>query len=173
MPGPVFLRNETVELRTVESEDLEFVQRHVNDPDVWQHLGSAAPKNRHNEEQWLESTSEDDGTVNLLICDEGDPVGQIGLRLNETWGNGELGYWVAPDAQGNGYCTAAVRLVSRYAFEERRLHKVVAEAYDYNTGSRRVLEKAGFSEEGVHREEAYVGGAYRDLVHYGLLADEL
>lgn len=173
MPGSVFLRSPDVELRTVETEDLDFVQRHINDPDVWQHLGTATPKNRHAEERWLESVSEDEGDVHLLLCDDGEPVGQLGLRVNETWGVGELGYWVAPDAQSNGYCTAAVRLIARYAFEERRLHKVAAEAYDRNTGSRRVLEKVGFTEEGVHREEAFVGGVYRDVVRYGLLADEL
>ncbi|SDM22907.1 Protein N-acetyltransferase, RimJ/RimL family [Halogranum gelatinilyticum] len=173
MPGPVFLRNETVELRTVESDDLAFVQEHINDPEVWGTLGSAAPKNHKDEEQWLDSLTDDDGRVVLLICDDGEPVGQMGLHLNETWGVGELGYWVAPDAWGNGYCTAAVRLISRYAFEERRLHKVVAEAYGHNVGSQRVLEKAGFTQEGVHREEAFVGGAYRDLLHYGLLEDEL
>lgn len=173
MPGSVFLRSADVELRTVESEDLDFVQRHVNDPDVWRHLGTATPKNRHVEEQWLESVSGDDGDVHLLLCDDGEPVGQLGLHVDETWGVGELGYWVAPDEQGKGYCTAAVRLAAQYAFEERRLHKVTAEVYNYNAGSRRVLEKVGFTEEGVHREEAFVGGTYRDVVHYGLLADEL
>ena len=173
MPGPVFLRNEAVELRTVEEEDLEFVQEQVNDPDVWGTLGMSVPKNRHDEEEWLESLTGDDDRVNLLVCDDGEPVGLMGLHVNDTWGVGELGYWVAPGAWGNGYCTAAVRLMARYAFEERRLHKVVAEAYDHNTGSQRVLEKAGFTREGVHREEAFVGGEYRDLLHYGLLGDEL
>jgi RimJ/RimL family protein N-acetyltransferase len=60
----------------------------------------------------------------------------------------------------------------RYAFEERRLDKVVAEAYATNPGSRRVLEKVGFREEGVHRQEAFVGGERVDLVHFGLLAEE-
>ncbi|EJN60090.1 GNAT family N-acetyltransferase [Halogranum rubrum] len=173
MPGSVFLRGEGVELRTVESDDLAFVKDQINDPDVWGTLGMSAPRNQHNEEQWLERTSEDDDRVHLLVCDDGDPVGLMGLHVNSTWGVGELGYWVAPEAQGKGYCTAAVRLVSRYAFEERRLHKVVAEAYDHNAGSQRVLEKVGFTQEGVHREEAFVGGEYRDLLHYGLLEDEL
>ncbi len=175
MPGPAFLRSDrtSVELRTVESEDLEFVQRHVNDPDVWPHLGMVAPRNMTDEEEWLESLSENESDVSLLICVDSDPVGHVGLHVNEAWGVGEFGYWIAPDAQGYGYCSEAVRLLAEYAFDQRRLDKVAASAYDYNTGSRRVLEKVGFSQEGVHRKEAYVSGERRDVVRYGLLADEL
>lgn len=172
MPGPAFLRDETVELRTVEEEDLEFVRDAVNDPDVWRTLGSATPKNMRTEEAWLERISDDDEDVHLLVCDDGDPVGFVGLHVNETWGLGEFGYWVVPEQWGNGYCTAAVRLVTEYAFDQRRLHKVAADVYDHNPGSARVLEKVGFEREGVRRGEAYVDGEYRDLLRYGLLDAE-
>ncbi|WP_224449994.1 GNAT family N-acetyltransferase [Haloprofundus salilacus] len=171
MPGPIFLRGERVELRTVEKGDVDFLQRLVNDPEVWSTLGASRPKNRQQETEWLESVG-DDGDDQFLVCVDGDPVGVVGMQSNETWGNAELGYMITPEAWGNGYCTDAVRTVARYAFEERRMHKVVAEAYDHNVGSQRVLEKAGFTLEGTHREEAYVGGEYRDLLHYGLLEDE-
>jgi RimJ/RimL family protein N-acetyltransferase len=171
MPGPVFLRGERVELRTVEKDDIEFVQRLINDPEVWSTLGAHRPKNRLQELEWLESIG-DDTDDQFLVCADGDPVGLIGLHPNETWGKAELGYMIAPAAWGNGYCTDAVRTVSRYAFEERRMHKVVAEAYGHNVGSQRVLEKAGFTLEGTHREETFVGGEYRDLLHYGLLETE-
>jgi ribosomal-protein-alanine N-acetyltransferase len=172
MPGPPFLHGETVTLNAVDEDDLEFVQRIVNDPDVWGSLGSATPKTMREEEEWYESLSEDDGDVNLLICVDGDPVGTVGLHVNETWGTGELGYMVAPAAWGEGYCTDAVRTISRYAFAERRLGKVGAAAYETNRGSQRVLEKAGFTREGTLRQEAFVGGERVDLVHFGLLADE-
>ena len=59
-----------------------------------------------------------------------------------------------------------------YAFDQRRLNKVIANAFDFNAGSRRVLEKVGFTEEGLHREEAFVDGAFVDIYRYGLLARE-
>ena len=172
MPGPTFLGGERVELRTVEEEDLEFTRDVINDPRVWRTLGTARPHNGADQEEWFESLA-DDGSETFLVCRDGDPVGVIGLDQNETWGLGELGYWIAPDRWGEGYCTDAVRTVARYAFEERRLHKVAAEAYEHNEGSLRVLEKVGFEREGVRREEAFVGGEYRDVHRYGLLAGEL
>lgn len=172
MPGPPFLHGETVTLNPVDEEDLPFVQRVINDPEVWRSLGSATPKTMKQEEAWYEQVSSDDGDVHLLICVDGDPVGTVGMHVNETWGTGELGYMVTPEAWGEGYCTDAVRTLCRYAFDERRLDKVVAEAYATNPGSRRVLEKVGFTQEGVHRQEAFVGGERVDLCHFGLLADE-
>lgn len=66
MPGPVFLRGETVDLHPIEEEDLPFAQRLVNDERVRRTLAVYAPKNRTQEEAWLDS--HDDDNVRLLAC---------------------------------------------------------------------------------------------------------
>ena len=173
MPGPVFLDGEEIYLRTVEEEDLEFLQRDINNPDVRRSLGATTPVNAEQEREWFEHMSEDDDGVSLLICANEEPVGTVGLNdLNETWGRAEVGYWVTPDTWGEGYATEATKLLCGYAFNQLRLNKVVAHAYDFNAGSRRVLEKVGFTEEGVHRKEAFVDGEFVDIHRYGLLARE-
>lgn len=173
MPGPAFLHGEQVTLRTVEEEDLEFLQRDINAPEVRRAIGSVAPVNAEQEQEWFERMSEDDDGVSLLICAEDEPMGTIGLSdHNETWGHAEVGYWVTPDAWGKGYATEATELLVGYGFDQLRLNKVVAYAFAFNAGSRRVLEKVGFTEEGVHREEAFVNGEFVDVHRYGLLARE-
>jgi RimJ/RimL family protein N-acetyltransferase len=64
--------------------------------------------------------------------------------------------------------TAAVR-------KPRRLPRGGGHAtvYAQNDGSRRVLEKVGFTEEGLLRQEGFVGGEHVDVVRCGLLAEEL
>ncbi|WP_160132810.1 GNAT family N-acetyltransferase [Halococcus salsus] len=172
MPGSVFLDGEDVTLRTIEEEDLDFLQRHINDPAVRTPIGATTPVNATDEREWFESMSEGDD-VSLLVCADGDTVGTISLMdINADHGFGELGYWIAPDAWGEGYATAATRLLVGHAFDQRRLHKVSAKVFDYNTGSQRVLEKVGFTGEGVDREEAFVDGEYVDVHRYGLLEDE-
>ena len=79
---------------------------------------------------------------------------------------------VHPDHWGHGYATDAVRCLVRYAFEERRMHKVGADVYAPNEGSRRVLEKVGFEREGVRPDHAFVDGEHVDLYEYRPLADE-
>lgn len=172
MPGPVFLENETVELCPLEPEDAEFLAKTINDPQVRGGLSMVDPKSVASEKEWIESLSEDDG-VHLVITDDGEPVGTVGLNhVHERFGTAELGYYVAADHQGQGYATAATRLLLRHAFEERGMHRITAKAFAPNEGSRRVLEKAGFREEGRLREDAFVDGERVDTIVHGILADE-
>lgn len=97
MPGPVFLPGDAVSLHTVSRADLDFIQRHANDPAVWHSLAKAAPVNELQEEQWYDSWSDGDD-VRLLICADGDSAGFVGLSsLDTVHGSGTLGYWIAPD----------------------------------------------------------------------------
>ena len=97
----------------------------------------------------------------------------IGLNgLDEGNGVAELGYWIAPEAWGNGYATDAARTMTEYAFDQRRLRRVQARVVDFNEASARVLEKAGFEREGVHREAVFLDGEHRDVVWYGRLASD-
>lgn len=172
MPGSVFLRNDTVELRPIEPEDAGFLAETVNDPRVRGGLSMVDPVNETGEEEWIESLAEDDG-VHLLVTVDGEPVGTVGLNhMNDRFGTAELGYYVAPDHHGEGYATAASRLLLRYAFRERGLHRVTAHAFAPNQASRRVLEKVGFREEGRLREDAFVDGERVDTVIHGILAEE-
>ena len=173
MPGPAFLYGETVTLRPVEREDLPFLQTTINDPDVWSSLAANAPINMNNEEGWFESVGDGDD-VHLLITDGDRRVGMISLTsLDPTFGSAELGYWIAPDEQRQGYATDAVRTITAYGFDHRRLHRIVAHVFAFNDASRTLLENVGFREEGVLRESAYVDGSYCDMYCYGVLEDEL
>lgn len=174
MPGPAFLPGETVELRTIEEEDLDFLQQTINDPEVRVRAGlvPVTPKNQRQEQEWFESLSEHDG-VNLLISVDGDPVGTINLKPpNNIWGVAEVGYLIAPQFWGEGYATEAVELFCRYAFEERRLNTLYATTFESNIPSCRVLEKNGFQQEGVLREDGFANGEHVDFIRYGLLARE-
>lgn len=53
MPGPVFLDGDHITLRTIEEEDLEFLQRIINDPEVWRSLGAVTPTNAEEEREWF------------------------------------------------------------------------------------------------------------------------
>ncbi|KAB1187835.1 MULTISPECIES: GNAT family N-acetyltransferase [Haloferax] len=172
MPGALFLEGDAVELRTVDESDIDFFHEMVNDPRVRRGIAAVDPVTRTNEREWVESRGTDDN-INFVICDDGDPVGTIGLKPpNVVNGAVEVGYIVAPDHWGNGYATDALRTICGYAFGERRLNKVYANAYETNPGSVRVLEKAGFQQEGVHREQGFVDGEHVDVLRYGLLSEE-
>jgi len=172
MPGPVFLRGEGIELRTIEKEDAEFLAASVNDPAVRNSMSMTDPVSVGSEDEWIESLWEEDD-VHLLLCDDGEPVGNVSLHhLRDRHGTAEIGYWVAPDHQGQGYATSATRLILDYAFNERGLARVGGRAFATNEASQRVLEKAGFVEEGLTRQDVFLRGERVDTVDYGILAEE-
>jgi RimJ/RimL family protein N-acetyltransferase len=174
MPGPTFLEGEQVSLATVEDEDVSFLHETVNDPAVRDGLSFVRPQSEATEREWVDSvTGQETDDVHFLICVDDDPVGIVGLNhVTPTTGNGELGYYLAPDAWGNGYATDAARTIVDYAFAELRLHRVHARAFDDNEPSRRVLETVGFEHEGVMRDHWFRHGDHEDVHVYGLLASE-
>jgi ribosomal-protein-alanine N-acetyltransferase len=76
--------------------------------------------------------------------------------------SGILGYWIDRDVEGCGAMTEAVGLVVRFAFEELGLHRVQAAVVPSNPASARVLEKAGFEEEGYARSYLKLDGVWKD-----------
>ena len=109
----------------------------------------------------------------FLVCREETPVGSAFLVDVDLVGqNAELGYWITPDEQGNGYATEAAELCLTHAFDELGLHKVWARTVEDNAASKRVLEKLGFQREGVLREHWHGFGRYVDEHRFGLLESE-
>ncbi|HEY7707118.1 MAG TPA: GNAT family N-acetyltransferase [Gaiellaceae bacterium] len=117
-----------------------------------------------------------DGSVtNFAIVVDAAAVGSLGVRQTEEPGVAEIGYWVAAAARGQGVCTRAVRLVSRWLLEDRELARVQLRADEENVPSKRVAENAGFTREGVLRSSHYNRRRDRrvDFVMYSLLPGEL
>ena len=75
-----------------------------------------------------------------------------------------IGYSLDSRFNGRGYTTEAVSLAVEFAFIELKLHRVEAGVMPSNTGSMRVLEKAGFHREGIELKGVKINGSWED--HY-------
>ena len=53
-------------------------------------------------------------------------IGAIGLRINQTDDNAELGYWIGKPYWNLGYATEAAEAVVRYSFEVLGLNRIHA-----------------------------------------------
>lgn len=173
MADPAFLTGDRVTLRPIEEADLEFLQAKINDPRIWRAIGRSRPVNDAQERDFFENVVCSDDTVNLLIVADSTPVGTIAFNtIDWETGRAELGYWIAPDAQQQGYGTEAAERIVAYGFDQLGLHKIEARVFEWNDPSRRLLESIGFTQEGVHRDEVFIDGTYQDAYWYGLLEDE-
>lgn len=75
-----------------------------------------------------------------------------------------LGYGLDEGHRGKGYMTEALRVITRYAFEDFGLHRIMANYQPHNEASARVLERLGFVREGVAQDYLFVDGAWRQHV---------
>lgn len=102
-----------------------------------------------------------------------DVMGQIRLmNWSPSERRAEVGYWIGRSYWGHGYATEAVQLVCGFGFRRMRLHRIDATVIESNSGSTRVLEKAGFRAEGILRDAARLDRGWADEVVYGLLRSE-
>ena len=75
-----FMSWDAVNLRPVEEEDLEFLQKIVQHPDVRNHIGRApTPANMEEEKEWFEKINSSDNEVHFLIEYKGERAGECGL----------------------------------------------------------------------------------------------
>ncbi len=83
-----------------------------------------------------------------------------------------LGYWIGAAYAGRGHMTAAVARLAEHVFTDLRLHRLEAACVPANIASRRVLERCGFTEEGLARGYLKINGRWQDHVLFALLADD-
>ena len=86
--------------------------------------------------------------------------------------NAHLGYFVSEAHNGRGYATEAVRQAVEHAFAELGLHRVQAAVMPRNTASIRVLEKAGFREEGLALRYLKIAGVWEDHTLFAVTLEE-
>jgi ribosomal-protein-serine acetyltransferase len=116
--------------------------------------------------------AEDQGFASLVFF-RGRVAGSIGYNLID-WSNRktDIGYWLGAEFIGRGLMTGACRALIEHAFKELRLNRVEIYCAVENQRSRRIPERLGFTEEGVHRQAEWVHDHFKDLVSYSMLARE-
>ena len=113
----------------------------------------------------------DPGSTFAYAADmDGTAIGSIGAfrQANIHFRTAELGYYLDEAYWGKGIMTQAVRMLCEKLFEKTDLLRIYAEPFAYNTGSRRVLEKAGFQLEGILKNNAVKNGQVLDMAMYAL-----
>jgi RimJ/RimL family protein N-acetyltransferase len=91
------------------------------------------------------------------------------FRWNPVYRSLGIGYCLDEPAWGKGYATEAVGAMLHWAYDALDLNRVDAELDTRNAASARVLEKLGFEQEGLRREDCVVAGEVSDSWIYGLL----
>jgi len=164
-----------VQLKPWSLDDIPDIARHANNPNIACNLRDAFPHpyTLADAEHFVSGCIGNDGIGQLCraVVADGAVVGSIGLFLGSDVSrkSAELGYWLAEEFWGRGMMSAAVRQLCAEGFTRFDLARIYAEPFAYNIGSRRVLEHAGFSLEGILKNSVFKKGRLLDSCVYALL----
>ena len=163
MFGPV-LKGEKVTLRPAVESDAEHFVRWFADTEVTRYLVRRMAVALYQEQEFLKKIGESNDDVFWMIDAEGKPIGASGIhRIDWLDANATTGTMIGEkDCWHKGYATEAVRLRTRYAFNELNLHKLMTEVDTENMASRRALERSGYRGIGVRREQTFRDGRWHD-----------
>ncbi|MEY8386245.1 GNAT family protein [Oscillospiraceae bacterium 38-13] len=169
----------TFTLRPWRLADAEAITPAADNPNIAANLRNAfpSPYTLTDAEWFVSDCIARDGQRQIAraIAVGDQAVGSISVFVKEDVyeKSAELGYWLAEPYWGQGMMTEAVRQICREAFARFEILRIFAEPFADNPGSRRVLEKAGFTCEGVMRNGVFKNGQVHSYCMYSLLREEL
>ena len=105
---------------------------------------------------------------------EGGLCGLVEVRdIEREHSQAELSFWLAAEVWGQGYMSEVVQAVVRYAFEVLCLNRLYAYHMVRNPASGRVLEKNGFTQEGLLRQRVRKWGQFEDVLQWAILRQDV
>lgn len=178
LPHTITLETERLLLKELTPELYDYIFSHWDDEAIMDYLG-----NTDRADFELEKEKYRKGLItyhlsfkNFLMVEKstGTIVGRIGYH---TWkavhSRAEIGYALhREEHKGKGYMTEAMKAILQYGFEHMNLNRVEAFASPENIPSIRLIEKYGFTKEGLLRQHYGRNGVTEDSAVYGLLVDE-
>lgn len=113
--------------------------------------------------------------VFLMIDKETDKIiGRCGLHnWNKDHKRAEIGYALEDESfKRKALMSEAVEAIIEYGFHELKLNRIEALVGPENVPSLRIIEKNGFTKEGIFRQHFYVDEKYEDTIAFALLKQD-
>lgn len=162
-------------LRAVEERDKEMLQNLMEDPAKV--LGGYSPSaSWEHQMEWFLSAPKAVSGLRRIIAERQDPGNALGIivlsNVNQEQKTAEIYIKLMKAARRKGYGEDAVTALVSYGFCELGLDRVVSNILEYNTASRRLFEKCGFTQEGVHQSRTDRDGHGRMVCVYEKYREE-
>ena len=165
------LTGDRVVLRPFRPDDVEPIWRSRLDPLTWAQTTEAPyvpqPLAEYRARYEAPSTSDD---AQFAVDVDGVLVGRAALfSVDPLARSGEVGVSLLHEHRGRGHGKDVMRVLLRFGFRTRNLHRVHLQTLARNEAALRCYRAVGFVEEGRLREHAWVEGAYDDVVLMAVL----
>jgi len=162
-----------VRLRPLRYADRERLAELANNRKIWNNLRDMFPHpyTENDADKFIDMVKQQEPQLTFAIEFEFELAGVIGIVLqSDVYRKGaEIGYWIGEPYWKKGIATIALKLASDYAFKSLELERLYAGIFEGNEGSKRVLEKCGFTLEGIFRKAIFKNNRLLDEYRYAKL----
>lgn len=168
------LFGERLIVRIPEQSDIAIIARYFRENEAHLAEFSPYPKEFRSDEFWRlqvdlqQREFASDRSCKTFLFDKNDATVIGSANLSEfvrgAFQAAYLGYTLAKNKQGQGLMQEALSLLIGYAFSDLRLHRIMANYMLRNVRSGAVLERLGFTREGVARKYLLINGVWEDHV---------
>jgi RimJ/RimL family protein N-acetyltransferase len=170
LSSSIVLQSNTCVVRSYRPDDAASLAHYGNNRRIWENLRDRFPHpfTEADGAAYIAHNLQSEDQTSFAIDVGGTAIGGISLRPGSDIERitAELGYWTGEEFWGRGIATAAIRLITEHAFNDRKLDRVFAIPFIENIGSCRALEKNGYLLEGTMRRSALKDGRIRDQQLY-------
>ena len=150
------LQGTNIKLRTWKTDDAAALQRHADNKNIADFLLDRFPHPYTLQEAviYIDSKLQQHPVTNFVIDITGEAAGAISLdfRTDVYRKTPLLGYWLGEEYWGRGIMPEAIKLITSYAFQQMDIICIHAFTLSKNLKSMRVLEKAGYTKQGILRQ---------------------
>lgn len=171
-----YLYDERVALRPLEESDAPQMAGWVNDQAALHYLGLTGGLSLDEERAFITRSRESrtDRIFGIVRREDGRLIGATALHgIGGANQHATFGIWLGErDCWGQGYGTAACRLICDFGFNRLNLHRINLTVIAFNARGVKSYEKVGFSLEGRLRENIWRDGAFHDELCMGLMREE-
>ncbi|MFD2940446.1 GNAT family N-acetyltransferase [Flavobacterium notoginsengisoli] len=176
----ITLKGESIYLRALEPEDLEFIYAIENDQDIWEVSNTQTPYSRFLIKQYLENAHQDiyeAKQLRLAICQDADfpALGLIDL-FDFDPGNNRAGIGIViqkEENKGQNIGSEALGLLIKYAFYNLNLHQLYANIGVENVASIALFTKFGFEKIGIKKDWILIHNKYQDEAVFQLINKQI
>ncbi|RDI09746.1 GNAT family N-acetyltransferase [Flavobacterium sp. AG291] len=175
----VTLTGNTIYLRALEPDDLEFIYRLENNEAIWEVSNTQTPYSRFLIRQYLENAHQDiyeAKQLRLAICKKNffDAIGLIDLFDFDPVNNrAGVGIIIQDTEERNkGIGTEALQLLIDYAFSRLQLHQLYANIDSGNVASVSLFTNFGFELIGQKKDWIKRNNNYHDEGLYQLIRQQ-
>ena len=175
-PGPI--ETERLVVRLVVESDLPALLEVNSSDEVTALLPYATWKSAADAQAWLHRMRGIEATglalqFVVVLKSAGKAIGScLVFRFEEGSARAELGYALGRAHWGQGFMHEALSGLLGSAFGAMDLRRIEAEVDTRNRSSSRLLQRLGFTKEGLLRQRWMTKGEVKDVEVYGLLRDE-